>query len=77
MHGQPGPGGVIDAKGAQQCLAVARVLARHGVDELQDMQGAQADIGKIANRRGHHIEAALGIILRSRCRMGCSAGGIK
>jgi hypothetical protein len=41
------------------------------------MQGAQADIGKIANGRGHHIQAAFRIILCSRCRMGCGAGGIK
>ena len=77
VHGQPGPGRMVDPERAQQRLAVTRVLTSHCVHELQHMQGAQADIGKIANGRGHHIQAAFRIILCSRCRMGCGAGGIK
>jgi hypothetical protein len=41
------------------------------------MEGPQADIGKIANRRGHHIQGTLGIILSRRRGVGCGTGRIK
>ena len=55
--------GFVDAIGAQQGLGVARVLTGDQVGQLQHMQGAQADVGQVADRRGHHIQGAARIIL--------------
>ena len=71
VHGQPVAAGVINAIGAQQGLAVARVFAGHAVHQTQQVQGAQTDVGKITNRCGHHIQRALRIMLRRGGRMGC------
>lgn len=51
---------------------MARVLARHGIHELQHMQGAQTDISKVPDRSGHNVQRTLRIMLASRSRLGCS-----
>ena len=74
VHGQQLGRAFVDAVGAQQGLGMARVLAGHGVGQLQHMQRAQRDVGQIANGRGHHVQGALWIMLRSRC-IACGAQG--
>ena len=71
VHGEPLAGGFVDAVGAQQAMAVARILAGQGVGQLQYMQSAQRDVCQVADGGGHHIQGALGIMLRAGC-MACS-----
>ncbi|MNV22711.1 hypothetical protein D3C71_1136980 [compost metagenome] len=66
VHRQQLCGALVDAVGAQHGLRVARVFAGHGVGHLQHVQRAQGDVGQVADGRGHHIQGALGIMLRSR-----------
>ncbi|MBN8557208.1 MAG: hypothetical protein J0L74_05970, partial [Burkholderiales bacterium] len=55
----------VDAVGAQQLAGVARVLAGDGVGQRQQVQGAQRDVGQVADGRGHHVQAAGRIMLRA------------
>ena len=64
----------FDAVAAQQTLGVAGVFAGNAIDKLQHVQGAQADIGQIADGCGHHIQGALRIML-GRCDLAGSAQG--
>ena len=54
----------VESIGAQQLLGVARVLAGQRVDPLQQVQRAQADVGQVANRSGHHVQCAGRVLLR-------------
>ena len=67
----------VDAIGAQQAVGVARILAGDDVGKAQNLQCAQADIGQITNRRSHHIEGALRIILGTGCFVCSLQGGAK
>lgn len=51
---------------------MACVFARHGIHELQHMQGAQTDVSKISDWGGHNVQCTLRIMLASRSRLGCS-----
>ena len=64
----------VDAISAQQAVRVARVLAGQRVGQLQDVQGAQRDVGGVANRRGDDVQRALRIMLRSG-RIVCGGQG--
>ena len=55
----------VNAIGAQQGAGVARVFAGNAVGQVQQMQGTQTDVGQIADGRGHDVERALRIMLRS------------
>jgi len=66
VHGQQLRGTLVDAIGAQHGLRMARVLAGHGVGQLQHMQGAQRDVGQVADGGGHDVQGPLRIMLRSR-----------
>ena len=52
-----------DGEAVQQRGAVARVLAGDRIDEREHMQGAQRDVGQIADRRGDDVERGRGILL--------------
>ena len=65
VHGQQLAGALVDAVGTQHGLRVARVLASHRVGQLQHVQGPQGDVGQVADGRGHHVQRALRIMLRS------------
>ena len=56
---------LVDAVAAHQCAGMARVLTGDGVGQVEYVQRAQADIGQVADRRGHDIQGALRIMLRS------------
>ena len=56
----------VDAERAQQGRAVARVFAGDGIDETEHMDGAQAQVGQVADRRGHHVQCAGWVLLRAR-----------
>jgi len=60
---------LADAVDAQHALCVARVFAGDGINHTQHMQGAQRDIGQIADGGGHHIERAVWINLSPGCRL--------
>ena len=66
VHGQPGAGRLVDAIGAQQSLRVTRVLAGDRIGQLQHVQRPQADVGQVADGRGHDVQRGLPIMLRSR-----------
>ena len=74
VHGQQLGGSFVDAIGAQRGLRVARVFAGHGIGQLQYMQCPQRDVSQVTDRRGHNIQRAVRIMLRS-CRFACGAEG--
>ena len=61
----------------QQGLGVAGVFAGNRIHQAQHMQGAQADVAQVANRRGHDVERARRIMLRRRGLVGGVQGGSK
>ena len=67
VQGDQGP---VQAQMVQQAAADARVFAGYRVDQAQHMDSAQAQIGQIADRCGHHIKRGCGILLTTGC--GCS-----
>ena len=44
---------------------VWRVSSQTTVGQLQHVQGAQGDVGEVADGRGHHVQRALRIMLRN------------
>jgi hypothetical protein len=50
-----GEQGLVQAEAVQQLGRIAGVLARHGIDQRQHMQGTQANVGNVANWRSHHV----------------------
>ena len=75
VYGEQLGAALVDAIGAQQALGVARVLAGQGVGQLQHMQGAQGDVGQIADGRGHHVEGAGRVVLVAGCIGGSGQQG--
>ena len=71
VHGQQLAAGAVQPVAAQHALGVACVFAGNGVHDLQHVQGAQRDVGQIADRRGDDVEHALWIILRGSCITRC------
>jgi putative endonuclease len=59
-----------DSEVAQQRSAVARVLASDGIDHREHVQGAQGQVGEVADRRRDDVERGRGILLAGggRCR---------
>jgi hypothetical protein len=66
MQREQGP---VQPVGLQQAGGVAGVLAGDRVDQPEQVQRAQRDVGQIADRGGHHIERPGGIMLRTGCRL--------
>jgi putative endonuclease len=56
---------------------VAGVLTGHGIDHLQHVQGAQGDVGQIADGRGHHVQGTSGIMLGTGRCVGGRQGRLK
>jgi hypothetical protein len=50
-------GGSADGEVVEQLLGLAGVLAGDAVDGAQDAEGAQGDVFKVADGRGHQVEA--------------------
>ena len=67
----------IDAVGAQKGAGVTCVFAGDVVRQRQHMQGTQAYVGQISDRRGHHIERTFRIILGTGRFVGGFQGGVK
>jgi predicted RNA-binding protein YlqC (UPF0109 family) len=44
---------------------------------LQHLERAQADVGQVANRGGHHIQATLGIMLATGCGVRSAQGQLE
>jgi hypothetical protein len=42
---------------------MARVFASQHIGSLQQMQGAQTDVGQVANGRGQHVQTATWVVL--------------
>ena len=63
VHRQPLMGRFVDAIGAQQALAVARVLTGNRVGQCQNVQSAQTDICQVANGGAHHVQSGLRVVL--------------
>jgi hypothetical protein len=54
---------LVEAEVAQQGSAVPRVLAGDGVDDRQHVQGAQAQVGEVADGRRDDVQGRRGILL--------------
>ena len=62
----------VESELAQQRGAVARVFAGDGIDQAEHVDGAQRQIGQVADRRGHDVQGACGILLAT----GRAGGGL-
>ena len=69
--------GFVDTQHSQHGQGVPGILAGQHVSELQNMQGAQADIREIANWCGHHVQRSAWIILRTARLFGGLARQVK
>ncbi|MNT71954.1 hypothetical protein D3C72_2105100 [compost metagenome] len=68
--------GLVQAKARQQVRCVARIFTGDGIGKAQQMQRAQADIGHIADRRGHYIQCCDRIdLVRRLCHDGQAGDG--
>ena len=74
VHRQQLCAGSLKAVSAQQLLGVAGVFAGHHIDLAQHMQRAQADVGQVANGRGHDIQCVGRVVLRAGCFIGSFQG---
>ena len=56
---------LFQAEMAQEGAAGARILAADDVGQRERVQRAQADVGEVADGRGHHVEAAARVVLQA------------
>mmetsp|Transcript_18229 Transcript_18229/g.43763 ORF Transcript_18229/g.43763 Transcript_18229/m.43763 type:complete len:306 (-) Transcript_18229:2098-3015(-) len=68
---------LVQAKMAQQRAALARVLTGQRIGQAQQMDGAQGQVGQVADGRGHQVERAGRILLAAgRGRRGLAQQGL-